>query len=164
MCSPGLSFQVNGEYDHPGLDLIKHARKPEVFIAGMYIPEAVADLDLRREYKTGEEKIKTNTELRSEIMLLDFDQFLRPLGPGITGHIDIGLDAGQGIYPEIADTVTLKFNLNGERHDHRFHFFGHFRIAIKIGIFQLVKNIAFNEHQLRIETYLEPVRDPSGSR
>ena len=109
-----LSFQVNTEYDHPRLYLVKYIGEAEVLIPRMDIADAVADLYFRRENKTGKKEIETYPKLRAEIIFLDLHQFFGPLGPFITGHINIVFKTRHGVHSEVADPVTLKFYLKGK--------------------------------------------------
>jgi len=92
---------MNGKHNHSGLYLIKYIGEFKVLIPAMNIAQAIADLYFRRKYKTGEEKIKTNSKLRTKIVLANFYQVIPSFRPGITRHINIRLKTWQCVHSKI---------------------------------------------------------------
>lgn len=59
-----LSFQMDTEHNHPRLDLVEYTGVNQVWVTGMEIPHAVADLYFRGEDKTVEKEIEADPEFR----------------------------------------------------------------------------------------------------
>jgi hypothetical protein len=107
----GLPLEDEGKDDHPRFQLVDDIRILQVWVAAMYILDAFAELQLRRENKYREIELEPQSSFYAHIRRSKLYQVLRLSGGGIGGQIVLIVKAAQHIDAEIIDPVRKEFDM-----------------------------------------------------